>query len=91
MILIFGFWGGLRKKEILSCEFDGLEEKDDSFSIAFQPCKTGEANPKKRKFLIPVEDDPSCCPARIFSMYLALVKERKGFLFLILFYYILGN
>lgn len=78
VVLILGFYGGLRKSEILSCKFENLSEEGGGFRVCFSPSKKKKKNAPMIPFLVLPKEDKSSCPVEILKLYISQVKERKG-------------
>jgi integrase len=81
LILLAGFYGGLRGCELVALTWDDLTLSKEGFLLRIAFSKTDRAGVGAVK-LLPVMEEKAICPVAYFTEYKALVPETKGRLFL---------
>ena len=72
-ILLVGFWGALRRSELVAIDVEDVEFTEDGVLVRIRRAKNDRAG-RGRKVALPKADDPSLCP----SVAIRIWKERAG-------------
>ena len=79
-IILIGFSGGFRRKEIVSLDFDDLEFVEEGLKINLRRSKTDQFGEGSLKGL-PYFDNPEYCPVNSIQKWIEISKINSGSLF----------